>query len=222
MSRNSLIISPCCRARLRSGRSDLRSVYPFFSSSASPSCAASSSAPAPFTDFLSSIPAFRNAAAIFVSVSLASPTVMTDFPCFFHLMPPWKDAILFLKSASRMVPKAVAFCARALGTPAVMIWLLFLSRPSRRTSFIALSPARSAPFFFFAPPCENPRAIFRYFCRVSLLSQVPQSLCCHSATSCHATKKPPSRDGSGAFVLEQDTGIEPASSAWEADILPMY
>ncbi len=22
--------------------------------------------------------------------------------------------------------------------------------------------------------------------------------------------------------LEQDTGIEPASSAWEADILPMY
>ena len=26
----------------------------------------------------------------------------------------------------------------------------------------------------------------------------------------------------GAFVLEQDTGVEPASSAWEADVLPMY
>ena len=24
------------------------------------------------------------------------------------------------------------------------------------------------------------------------------------------------------FSLEQDTGIEPASSAWEADVLPMY
>ena len=26
----------------------------------------------------------------------------------------------------------------------------------------------------------------------------------------------------GDFFLEQGTGIEPASSAWEADVLPMY
>ncbi len=26
----------------------------------------------------------------------------------------------------------------------------------------------------------------------------------------------------GGFFLEQGTGIEPASSAWEADVLPMY
>ena len=25
----------------------------------------------------------------------------------------------------------------------------------------------------------------------------------------------------GAYILEQDTGIEPACSAWEADILPL-
>ena len=26
----------------------------------------------------------------------------------------------------------------------------------------------------------------------------------------------------GVFFLEQGTGVEPASSAWEADVLPMY
>ena len=26
----------------------------------------------------------------------------------------------------------------------------------------------------------------------------------------------------GDFFLEQGTGIEPASSTWEADVLPMY
>ena len=34
----------------------------------------------------------------------------------------------------------------------------------------------------------------------------------------HTNKKHPPR---GCFLLEQDTGIEPACSAWEADILPL-
>ncbi len=35
-------------------------------------------------------------------------------------------------------------------------------------------------------------------------------------------ENPPEPCGSGEFLLEQGTGIEPASSAWEADVLPMY
>ena len=37
-----------------------------------------------------------------------------------------------------------------------------------------------------------------------------------------AQHKKSSRTGTVRDDVEQDTGIEPASSAWEADVLPMY